>query len=717
MMEARQTLCDLEIKDTYSSQEMDLVAEFYNPVLELAVSYDRITGFFSPKVFAIAARGFSHLIKNGGKVRLVTSVEVDSDIYRALNKSYFSDEDIVNYADWDLANLENELECNYLAVFSYMLSSGKLEIKVAITEPHSGILHQKIGIIRDSENNALSFGGSNNETVYGWKYNIEQFKVFKSWQLYSHDWYQDDVEEFERIWNNRITGAHVLPLSLAAKEKLIRTTKTNEDIDIIIEKIKQAETEHQESTPTQPRRELFDYQREAIDFWFQHGCVGIFEMATGTGKTFTTIQALKEFRQRHEILQAVVVVPLTSLQTQWHEELADELENCSIIDTSNHDWRNRIRRLQQLKLLGANDDQNFIIVTTYNIFNRQDFREIIEKVATELVLVADEMHNLATERGLVAASLPIYRYRLGLSATPERLWRPKNSKKVSNVFHDHYFSFPIEKAIERGFLVPFNYHPQVVCLDDDEYQEYLDLSQRISKMMARGGLSEDDDVQDDALKSLLIRRARIKKEASAKLPQVQQKLLELHRNNQLNRALIYVDNENYLTELQRTLTDKRIKTSRITGSTPRDERERIIEQLDDQIIDAIVAIKCLDEGVDIPSARRAFILANNTDPREYTQRLGRVLRLDRKHPGKDHADIYDYIVSPPQQITFYDEKDRDVARNLLKSELTRAQFFIKIATNGNDANFDLFEHCRDIFGFVFSPEELCYNGEKEIDNG
>ena len=130
-----------------------------------------------------------------------------------------------------------------------------------------------------------------------------------------------------------------------------------------------------------------------------------------------------------------------------------------------------------------------------------------------------------------------------------------------------------------------------------------------------------------------------------------------------------------------------------------------------------MAIKCLDEGVDIPSARRAFILANNTDPREYTQRLGRVLRLDRKHPGKDHADIYDYIVSPPQQITFYDEKDRDVARNLLKSELTRAQFFIKIATNGNDANFDLFEHCRDIFGFVFSPEELCYNGEKEIDNG
>lgn len=707
-MSESKTLRELDIKQTYSSQADDLVKDFYNPILELASTYNRVTGFFSPKVFAAAARGFAHLVKNGGKIKLVTSVEVSPEVFRALQDSEFSRDDLEKYTKWDVSRVEDELERNYLAVFAHLLASGQLEMRIAITEYQSGILHQKVGIVTDREGNSISFSGSNNETVFGWKQNIEEFKVFKKWELYSCEWYEDDLSIFLSLWNSSAPGVRTIPLSIAAKEKILKETESPEDIDKVLGNIAHAEKQLSKPEGNDARkRNLFDYQEDAINFWFSHNCTGILEMATGTGKTFTTIQALNRLKHEKGSLRAIIAVPLASLVTQWQNELINNTDDCLVITTTTPGWRNTIKRLAQLNKSVSVKSPSFILVTTYNLFHRKDFKELISNF-TQLLLVADEMHNLVTENGIRSAASPIFNYRLGLSATPSRLWKPQASAQVMAIFGDNKFTFSIEQAIKRGFLVPFNYYPEIIKLSDAEFEDYLDLSYRIRRKMGllRGENMEDSD--DEQLKNLLIRRARIKKEAEAKVDCLSEILLDLRRAGHLHHALIYVDNEEYLTKLQLMLKDNHIKSSKIVGSTPRDVREQIIQDLESRQIDAIVAIKCLDEGIDIPSAQKAFILSNNTDPREYVQRLGRVLRVDRKNFSKKFADIYDFIVVPPVMY-FRDEKDRDIARSLVRGELTRSKFFTEVAQNGDGADFELFE-LAERYGFVFKPEELCYNG-------
>lgn len=707
-------LRDLEIAENYSSREgMDLINEFYNPVLETAIEYDRVTGFFSPKVLAAAARGFAQLIQNGGKIRLVTSIEVAPEVIKSYYDSVISEEVLERYAGWNAEEIEGKIDEDYLGVFSYLLASGQLEMKIALTEDGDGILHQKIGIIIDAEGDAISFSGSNNETVRGWQNNIEEFKVFRKHELASYKWFMSDAENFERLWENKMPGVRVLPLSLAAKEKLIKITESKDEIGKVVERIKKYEDpkKRDENAKTKPK-ELFDYQKAAIQFWFDHDCNAIFEMATGTGKTFTTIQALKKFQEEHGGIHAIVAAPLASLVVQWREELVDNIKDCSIVTTDSMDWRKRVQEIISLQELGSN--QSFIIVTTYSLFNRKDFQEKLQRMRSELILVADEMHNLVTGAGIKSASLEIFRYRLGLSATPERLWEPKKSEALAKIFHEARFSFTLADAIERGFLVPFDYYPIPTHLNNDETQEYLDLSAKIGPMMAANGGVLHEDSDDESLKSLLIRRARIKKEAQQKMKKLREILVKLRSENKLDHALIYVDNEEYLSELQKMLNEEKIITARIIGETNRKEREEVVRALENGAIDAIVAIKCLDEGVDIPSAQRAFILSSNTDPREYVQRLGRVLRVDRKYSRKKFAEIYDFIVLPPENINFRDESDYNAMRGMVKWEATRAKFFTSFARNGDDASFELFEMAHD-YGMVFSDYELCYNGYEGLE--
>ena len=700
------TLQDLKLKDTYSSQFDDLVSDFYNPILEVAIQYDRVTGFFSPKVLAAASRGFSSLIKNNGRVRLITSVEVDSELFDVISPDSSIIAKITSLEDWDIESIENQLVKDYLSVLAYLLEKNRLEIKIAVVKKDHGIFHQKTGIVTDSKGNKISFSGSNNETVYGWLYNIEKYYVFNNWSARTLSYFQSDLDEFENLWNGIDDRVKIVSLDGASKEKLIRKTKSFDDIGVVVKRI----TAVEKPSPTEKKNSLRDYQEEAIEHWKDNGYTSIFEMATGTGKTFTTVSALKKFKLDNGSLNAVVVVPLTTLTVQWENEINNVLNDCLVVNTStSSNWRGKIDQLANLKMLGRNSD--FIIITTYSMFNRSSFKERIANISDNLILVADEMHNLVTERGLNSAAASYYKFRLGLSATPDRLWRPLNNKKLENIFGKNRFSFTIKDAIDREYLVPYNYYPIKSPLSFDEYEEYLDLSKQIGRLYASGGDMVDDGEIDEDLKMKLMRRSRIKKNAELKTDLLKEYLVQLKKNGDLDHTLIYVENEEYLQNTQKVLSELNIVTSKIVGQTPLDDRLRIIDSLRTGSIDAIIAIKCLDEGVDIPSAKNAFILSNNTDPREYVQRLGRVLRLD---PGsnKDHANVYDFIVTPPNNVLFRDDAENKIADTLVKGEMVRANFFVEYALNIEEAEKQLFEIADD-YGFIYKKEDLCYNEDKE----
>jgi len=731
------SLQELDIKDTYSSstKDNDLVLEFYNPVIEQAVTYDRITGFFSPAILAIASRGFAALISTGGKIRLITSVQLDDRLYQSITAGSSKLDDKL-LEDFDFNSIKSELDKDYLAVFAWLYKTGQLEMKVAITSKDRSMLHQKIGIITDSEGNAVSFSGSNNETPNGWRYNIEQFKVFKSWNPHTLSFFESDKGEFDVLWNNLSTKADVMYLDSAIKDNLIQKIEKHrkDDIKTVVNRIRQREhankiriapargkdihfvgepTVNSEKTaiieaPQEkaPSRSLFEYQDKAILHWFSNDCKSIFEMATGTGKTFTSINALKQFREKYGYLRAVVVVPLTTLTIQWKNDIREIISDIQIINTSTDTkWRDELRSLAMLTKLGPAPD--YIIVTTYSNFPGDDFSNAVEQLSSDFILVTDEMHNLVTKRGMAAASKHVYKYRLGLSATPTRLWKPQESHAVARMFGDNRYTYDIKDALENDFLVKFDYMPIPVHLDQGEFEEYVQLSREIGRMYAAKGSTGDDEPLNKKLNA----RARIKKNAESKIPALEQLVSKLHEEGAMHHSLIYVDNEKFLTELQLMLTRNNILTTKFVGETPLDDRLTIIDNLRTGDIGAIVAIRCLDEGVDIPSAQTAFFLSNNTDPREYVQRLGRVLRKDRGG-NKQVAHIYDYIVMPPPRQGYDDESERNIARNLIKGELIRAKFFEDLAINADTAK-SIIDDKIDEYGFNYEEDELIYNTEED----
>lgn len=707
-------LRDVDILPAYSTDDgKDLLDSFYNPVLECAVKYDRVTGFFSPKVFAIAARGFRKCVENNCKIRIITSVCVEDETWDAINESTKLSNVSRCLDDYTLDSVHDELDYNYLQLFMYLYSTGILEMKVAAVREGNGIFHEKIGIITDSFEDSVSFSGSNNETANGWINNIEEFKVFKDWEPVQATYCAIDKKKFETYWDGESNRFKVLTLDKAESEGLIRKTLKP---DITIEEIKKRIYEQENvklyGGGNKPRtRQLRPYQKDAIAHWKNSNYISIFEMATGTGKTFTTVSALKQFREGNSSLHCVVGVPLISLLVQWRGELLSNFgEDLKIIVASSsvdNDWRKELSDLTIRLKMGLKTD--FAILVPYVTLSNEDFvSKIIRIGADGMVFLADEMHNLVTERAMAVLSEEIFKYRLGLSATPVRLWAPKESKIVTAFFGDDPYIFSLEKAILEGFLVPYNYYVKPVHLTIDEFEDYCGISKEIGRYSAMGNQYKDSEL------NALLKRARIKKNAENKILALSGVIAENKKIGPISHSLFYVDNSEMLEKVQKTLLEYNIVSSKFTGEEDLATREDIIDAIRRKDINAIVAIKCLDEGVDIPSARNAYFISSNTDPREYIQRLGRVLRRDEKS-GKTHSNIYDFIVLPPSNMRFSDVSERTIARNLVRNEVIRAKFFCELAKNAESAREEVDDIVGGI-GMTFTEEELdLTNKEDGID--
>ena len=707
-------LRDVDILPAYSTDDgKDLLDSFYNPVLECAVKYDRVTGFFSPKVFAIAARGFRKCVENNCKIRIITSVCVEDETWDAINESTKLSNVSRCLDDYTLDSVHDELDYNYLQLFMYLYSTGILEMKVAAVREGNGIFHEKIGIITDSFEDSVSFSGSNNETANGWINNIEEFKVFKDWEPVQATYCAIDKKKFETYWDGESNRFKVLTLDKAESEGLIRKTLKP---DITIEEIKKRIYEQENvklyGGGNKPRtRQLRPYQKDAIAHWKNSNYISIFEMATGTGKTFTTVSALKQFREGNSSLHCVVGVPLISLLVQWRGELLSNFgEDLKIIVASSsvdNNWRKELSDLTIRLKMGLKTD--FTILVPYVTLSNEDFVSKIRRIGADgMVFLADEMHNLVTERAMAVLSEEIFKYRLGLSATPVRLWAPKESKIVTAFFGDDPYIFSLEKAILEGFLVPYNYYVKPVHLTIDEFEDYCGISKEIGRYSAMGNQYKDSEL------NALLKRARIKKNAENKILALSGVIAENKKIGPISHSLFYVDNSEMLEKVQKTLLEYNIVSSKFTGEEDLATREDIIDAIRRKDINAIVAIKCLDEGVDIPSARNAYFISSNTDPREYIQRLGRVLRRDEKS-GKTHSNIYDFIVLPPSNMRFSDVSERTIARNLVRNEVIRAKFFCELAKNAESAREEVDDIVGGI-GMTFTEEELdLTNKEDGID--
>ena len=688
-------LRDLPLRRSYDTGQTgtDVLRDFYVPALGVASSYDRLAGFFSSRALAVAAEGVAGLIRNSGKMRLVVSPRLQPEDVAALTSEVREHEiDAIVAArlkaDFHLDDLEEEIARDHVRALCWMLSSGTLEIRLVLPRGtaagQAGLYHQKVGILADSTGDAVTFSGSINETACGWLGNIEQFKVFRSWVEVESDYVADDCSTFLRYWDGRSNAARTITLPTAVEEDLLRIAP--DDVDSL-----NLAFVREEKTPwvckSSPAFKLRAYQQEAVDAWFDAGGMGIFEMATGTGKTKTALSSVQRLAREKKCLFLVVSVPYQHLATQWGEDIAQMFPQADVVMAggSNSNWRRDTLDLTARLAMGVT--QVAIVVAVHNTAASPAFLAELARaqgVCSDTVLIADEMHALGAMK-FQAALLPDYRWRLGLSATPQRWFDDAGTCALESFFGDVVYKFGIEEALRyidpstgRSVLTPYTYHPHFISLTDIEVEEYQRLTQRAIR--AKG---QNPDASGQSLEELLIfMRARVAKRAEQKLA-VTDDFLERYGNG-IRHCIIYCMDSEQMETVSEKLSSRGIVFRYFTGeegtragSDGLSERQRILRSFEAGDTQVLVAMKCLDEGVDVKQAQLGLILASSTNPREFIQRRGRLLR---RAPGKERAIIHDVILRP-DLARMSNPETRDMEMRILQKELERLGEFAACADN------------------------------------
>jgi DNA phosphorothioation system restriction enzyme len=667
------TLSQHNFPITIDTSSANIIADFFVPALSASVRYDRGVGFFSAGWLRLTAQGMVVFASNGGRARWVTSPILDEDDWIALQQGAAARQDLALWTalERNISELASTLEKDTLSALAWMVADDVLDFRLALprNKLHGGEFHDKFGIFTDSDGNRVSFNGSYNESIQGTR-NYESIRIFSSWNLPYASLVQADYERFDRLWNNLDPNVQVYTLPDAARASILKLRADPRPYSLSNRNILTLSV-NEPRVP--PELALRDYQLEAIEAWFANQCRGILEMATGTGKTKTSLSAMARFYDRERRIALVISVPYQHLVDQWFEDVKTFGLHPILAYKRKNDWLNKLR--QQVVEYNRGDRKIISVITTHTTFIDPEFQSILSSIQSSCLLIADEAHHLGAARS--RASLPQnISARLGLSATPNRWYDDDGTTALRNYFGDTVFRLDLGDAIKHGILVPYVYYPQVVELTLDEMAEYHQISEQIAKLAAILS-GKYDEALSERLERLLFQRTRLLNRASEKLTAL--KAL-ISNTPDAQHTLFYCAPEQIDQVSHIVGWEQGWNISRFTAEEDTDTRQRLLADFDSCNIQALVAMKCLDEGVDVPSTRTAYILASSSNPREFIQRRGRVLR---RAPGKDRAYIYDFIVVPPQ--SWYIENGSGSDISIVERELRRFKEFADSAENKHQA--------------------------------
>jgi DNA phosphorothioation system restriction enzyme len=696
-------LSELPLRIAYRTGEDDLLGAFYRPCLEHSVLYRRAAGYFTSFGLACAAKGLANLVNRGGKMRLIASPHLLDDDVNALERAKDDPTKVLaQIVARSLQDVEDLLVRDRLNALSWLAASGALEVKLALRVDEQGrftssIYHEKIGIFSDEKENYVSFNGSANETSGGLFQNFESITVFCSWdsaQTYAHKISKD----FESLWHDKSPGLKVLNFSDTSRE-LLKRYQTSRRPDPENEVFLDLPTSLVKDSPAPVNalnfgneRPLRPYQEEAIQKWFQAGCRGILEMATGSGKTLTALNAISRLADR-ESLVVIIACPYVNLAEQW----VRELQRAGILrPIKAYGGLKKWSETLQAGLTALQHGQRkFLPIVVVNCtFLSDSFQRLLCPERVPHLLVADEMHNLGAEnlRNRLNAGI---QFRLGLSATPVRHMDDEGTQALADYFGKVVFTYDLAQAIKDGNLCDYYYHPVLVKLSEEESIEYHKLSSQIGQLMGR---RENNGPLSQPLKVLLLRRARLIASAKGKIPALSKVISDLQAGNcPVSKALFYCgdgqvddpdDDDGIVRQVDAVIKvlglEAGLKVARFSHSESMKEREGLLADVKSDHLHGLVAIRCLDEGIDMPDIRMGFILASSTNPRQFIQRRGRLLR---KADGKT-AEIWDFIVTPPTDL---DDDNFNLERSMLSRELKRVQEFCQTAINAKSAEHVLLD--------------------------
>lgn len=685
-------LNELSLRLSYRTGRDDTVRDFFVPCLSGSILYRRSAGYFSSHGLALAARGVAQLVSQGGKMRLVVSPHLQPDDVEALQAALDNPVEILrSIGARSLADIEDALLLDRLNALAWLSAAGLLEMRLAIrVDPEGkisrGIYHEKAGVFTDAQDNHVAFSGSSNETAGGLVENFESIDVFRSWTDPDKR-VAEKIANFEALWANVTPGLKVIEFSQASRELLESfRNPSNPPPGLNLEVVNEPGIPQPFSPPK--TLSLHDYQEAAIQAWVKNGGKGIFAMATGSGKTLTALTLASRVAKKNKPIAIVIICPYINLCNQWIKEIAGFNLRAVPCFEGRHRWEERLAHAYQE--LSAGLASVIVLVTTTRTFQTPAFQAQLRARlgAQHHLIIADEVHNLGAAK--IQQYLPEeIRLRVGLSATPERHHDPDGTQAILDYFGGIIFDYPIDRAIAEGRLCPYTYYPHVVQLTEDEAVQYAEITEKIGRLMA---FNDDDSELGQSVMNLLIRRSRLLAGAANKLVVLAKVLAALPEKP--SKALFYCgdgrttdqiaqEEVRQIEAVARLLGEQHnLRVRNFTYRETTEEREEILRDLSSGFLDGVVAIRCLDEGIDLPDLRMGFLLASSTNPRQFIQRRGRLLR---NAPGKDRAIIHDFIIEPPDFGGNLDDNAYNLERRFFKRELTRIRKFCDTAENGQAA--------------------------------
>jgi superfamily II DNA or RNA helicase len=671
LLHQSQGLAGLKIGTQYRTGENNPLVNFYEPCLAQANQYDRAVGYFRSSIFIIVGNSLLEFAKQGGKMRLVCSPSITEQDAEAIRQGYVERETVIQESvkrdiDQIFSNAEVSDHARLLAT---LIKSETLDIRFAVRVSGIGIYHEKIGIFQDASRHRVSFLGSANETWNAWhtEGNHESIEVFRDWVSQAEfDRVTSHAEHFGRLWNGLAPGVSTLPFPEVEKQRLLQIA-----VDSVFDLPQIGQCNESVKPPKKMGsvREPLAHQKSAIDAWEQLGRNGIFEHATGSGKTYTAIIAIQRHLDKGGV--AVVLVPSQLLLKQWRSELETDIPDATLLVAGGgfNKWKEKLR---SHTLAGLEIKR--IVLVTMQTASTDTFLNKVEQ-GDHLLLVADEVHQIGSAQNSKAMDIKSGA-SLGLSATPTRYGDPEGTAKIFQRF-GQVIPPPItlQDAIRMGRLVEYEYHPHSVHLNEDEAAEWKKITKQISLEIARScNTTHNAKGLSERAKLLLIRRSRLAKKAAIKPGLAVGVIKKEFEDGQ--SWLVYCEDSDQLKEIMKRLSE--VGLSPVEYHTSMEGEKSAALEWFKKFGGILVSIKCLDEGIDIPAISHAFILASSQNPRQFIQRRGRVLR---KSSGKHVAVIHDAIVVPVSA-------EETEQTSLLKAELLRALEFSEHAIN-KDASAEL----------------------------
>ena len=705
---------NLDIQIRYRSEIHNFPRDFLIPVLSQTEIYKRGTGYFSTTSLIQLSIGLFEMAKNGGRIQIVCSPNLDKKDIEAIDYGYKNrDEVITNALLGSIQEPITHFEEERLNLIATLIANGNLDIKIAFLEDDDGfrLYHEKIAVFIDREGNRISYAGSANESANGLDGNFESMYTFCSWKDPSQvEAVRVAENDFDQMWNNETVKLHVIDFPNIVIQKLMKYKKSSG----VNWKTDEEEFVYRSYLKSQIKFRIPDgvslhgYQEEAVQEWQIKGYKGIFDMCTGAGKTYTALYGMVQFAKAcEEHIAVFVVCPYIHLVSQWEEDVERWCSVPIIIAHSkspNRDWKQDMMKAYKRF---RKDGSPFVCLTTNDTFAGEDIQQYVERFndTQNVLLIVDEAHNFGSSQMIKVMPWNIVN-RIALSATIKRYMDKSGTNKINEFFGEKCIEYSLERAIEEGNLVHYNYLPIPIALSDYELIKYRQLTQKLKHYIS---IQNGKMKISEAGKPIIYQRTRLLAGAENKVALLMH-LFENYKKD--NNILVYCgatsvedeDTGDIIRQIdlvtKKLQTEYQMSVKRFTAEENLKERQNIKTYFAQGMYQVITAIKCLDEGVNIPGIKTAFIMSSSKNPKEFVQRRGRLLR---KSDNKKKAIIYDFITLP-RDLDNVIPNDINEDKTIIVGEVARMVEFGRLADNP-EVTDELVNRIMTSYDYFFDAEE------------